>query len=82
MANFYEVETDNGKEVRFVPDGKAENAESGMIVQLVNDLPALVAILNEEYSTQLLHYQREDKVDVQKLLNRVIKKYLTNKEIM
>lgn len=82
MAKFFEIETDNGKEVRFVPDGSAQNAEGGMIVRLVNDLPALVAILNDEYTTSLLHYQDESKVDIQKLLNRSIQKYLKNKEIM
>jgi len=81
MAKFFEIETDEGKEVRFVPDENASNVEAGLLVTLITDLPKLVAMINEEYATSLIHYQDEKKIDIQKLLNRSIKKYLTNKEI-
>lgn len=80
-TKFYKLETDEGEEIVYVPSGNPEEVESGVLVTLINDLPSLIEILNKEYSTSLLHYQDESKIDIQKLLVRVVRKYL-NKEII
>lgn len=76
MSNFFEVENDSGKQTVYVPNGDAINAEEGIIVKLIKNVDEFVELLNSEYGRQLLHYQDESKIDVSRLVIRVVQKYL------
>lgn len=82
MSQFYEIDTNNGKKVVFSPTGEPADAYAGIEVKLINDLPELVAIINKEYATSLLHYQSPEKIDIQRLLIRCVTTYLKTKEII
>lgn len=76
MSQFYAIEKFGEREVVFVPDGDVNKVEQGVVIKLINDPQKFIDYLNKEYSTALLHYQSEDRIDVQRLLVRTVRKYL------
>jgi hypothetical protein len=73
---YFKVESNNGNETVYVPDGDINNVEAGIPVLFIAQAPLFIKLLNEEYGTMLLHYQSSEKVDVQRLIIRTVRKYL------
>lgn len=76
MSQFYAIEKSGTKEVVFVPDGNIDKVGEGVVVKLINNPTEFIELLNNEYSTALLHYQSDEKIDLQRMLVRTVRKYL------
>lgn len=73
---YFNVESNEGNNTVYVPDGDVANVESGVPVKFVANAPLFIKLLNENYGTMLLHYQSAEKIDVQRLFTRTIRQYL------
>jgi len=73
---YFNVESNNGNETVYVPDGDVNNVDAGIPVTFIAQAPLFIKLLNEESGTMLLHYQCSEKVDVQRLIIRTVRKYL------
>ncbi len=73
---YFNVESNNGNNTVYVPDGDANHIESGIPVEFVANAPLFIELLNKNYGTMLLHYQSAEKIDVQRLFTRTIRQYL------
>jgi len=76
MNKYYNLETNEGNETVYIPDGNIDNIESAVPVSFIANAPLFIKILNENYGVMLLHYQNSDKIDVQRLLVRSVRQYL------
>ena len=73
---YFNVESNNGNETVYVPDGDVNNVDAGIPVTFIAQAPLFIKLLNENYGTMLLHYQSAEKIDVQRLFTRTIRQYL------
>lgn len=76
MNKYFNLESNEGNNTVYVPDGDVTNVESGVPVKFVANAPLFIELLNKNYGVMLLHYQSAEKIDVQRLFTRTIRQYL------
>lgn len=78
MSNnkYFNLETNEGDSTVYVPDGNANNVESGVPVKFLANAPLFITLLNKNYGVMLLHYQSAEKINVQRLFSRTVQQYL------
>lgn len=76
MNKYFNLESNEGNDTVYVPDGDVTKIEMGVPVKFVANAPLFIELLNENYSVMLLHYQNADKIDIQRLFSRTIRQYL------
>lgn len=76
MNKYFNLESNEGNNTVYVPDGNISNVEAGVPVKFVANAPLFIELLNKNYGVMLLHYQSAEKIDVQRLFTRTIRQYL------
>lgn len=76
MNQYFNLESNEGNDIVYVPGGDVSNIEMGVPVKFVANAPLFIELLNKNYGVMLLHYQGAEKIDVQRLFTRTIRQYL------